>query len=62
MDDSLAQLVADLQERVGALGFELADVQRRGAARTGAHQCRNASQMSKATPGRTNKEWLNPLW
>lgn len=31
MDDSLAQLVADLQERVGALGFELADVQRRGA-------------------------------
>jgi ribosome maturation factor RimP len=31
MDDSLAQLVGDLRERVEALGFELADVQRRGA-------------------------------
>jgi ribosome maturation factor RimP len=31
MDDSLAQLVAGLRERVEALGFELADVQRRGA-------------------------------
>lgn len=31
MDDSLAQLVDDLRVRVEALGFELADVQRRGA-------------------------------
>jgi ribosome maturation factor RimP len=31
MDDSLAQLVEGLRERVEALGFELADVQRRGA-------------------------------
>lgn len=31
MDDSLAQLVDDLRKRVEALGFELADLQRRGA-------------------------------
>ena len=31
MEDSLAQLVDDLRKRVEALGFELADLQRRGA-------------------------------